>query len=167
MKHDFCTVHAHLKLTCTGNFSAAPERNLLKGPIRFCHSARKTKSLKFYLLLKEGILCRLKNNRGSSTTNKHMRISSLCQMPSFNHKSDVKDFVFSLKWQNLIRPLKLCLLQTTFSICILQYRICALFVHVRGSRAQAISHFTFAWISISCWPVRMTWSHWQSTHMVK
>ena len=30
LKHDLCTVHAHLKLTCTGNFSAVLERNLLK-----------------------------------------------------------------------------------------------------------------------------------------
>ena len=29
-KHDLCTVHAHLELMCTGNFSAVPERNFLK-----------------------------------------------------------------------------------------------------------------------------------------
>ena len=30
LEHDLCTVHAHLKLMCTGNFSAVPEQNLLK-----------------------------------------------------------------------------------------------------------------------------------------
>jgi len=80
----------------------------LKGPITFCHSARKTKLLKFDWELKEGILRRLKNHRGFSTTNEHLRILSLRLMPSFNCeiKSNFNLFVLSWKWQNLTGPLK-------------------------------------------------------------
>ena len=75
-----------------------------KGPIRFCHSARKMKLSKLDSKLKEGILCRLKHHRASSTTDEHLRIFSLCLMPSLNCKSNFDIFVFSWKWQNLIGP---------------------------------------------------------------
>ena len=49
-----------------------------KGPIRFCHSAGKTKLLKLEFCLKEGILRRLKNHSAPSSANEHMGIFSLC-----------------------------------------------------------------------------------------
>ena len=76
----------------------------LKGLIRFCHSARKTKSLKLDLKIKDGILCSLKNHRVLSTNNEHLRISSLCLMASFNSKSNFNIFICFWKWQNLIGP---------------------------------------------------------------
>ena len=39
--------------------------------------------------------------------NEPLEFFSLCQMPSFNHKYNFNDFVFSAEWQNLIGPLKM------------------------------------------------------------
>ena len=49
-----------------------------KGPIRICHSVRKTNFLKLDFWLKEGILCGQKNPSTPSIANEHMEIFSLC-----------------------------------------------------------------------------------------
>ena len=51
----------------------------------------------------EGLWRRIKNHRGSWTTNEHLQIFSLRQMPSFNCRWNFKDFLFSWKLQNLTR----------------------------------------------------------------
>ena len=78
---------------------------LLKGPIRFGHSAGKTKLLKLDLKLNEAAGHRLKNHRVFSGVNERLRIFSLCQMPSFKSKFNKSHFVVFRKWQHLIRPL--------------------------------------------------------------
>ena len=69
----------------------------IKSSIRFCHSARNTKSLKLDLWLINGLWHSLKNPRGSSTTDKN-----LWHLPSFNYECNFKDFAFYWKWQDLI-----------------------------------------------------------------
>ena len=75
-----------------------------KGLIRFCHFKEKTKSLTSDLWLKEGIWHRLKILRCSLVVHKPLWFFSLCEMPSFNYKSNFWDFVFLAEWQNLIGP---------------------------------------------------------------
>ena len=87
-------------------FSILPFDIVFNGLIRFCQSARKTKSLKLDLKIKDGILRRLKNHRVLSTNNEHLRISSLCPMASFNSKSNFNIFICFWKWQNLIGPFR-------------------------------------------------------------
>ena len=68
---------------------------LYKGPLRLCHSERKTKLLRLNLWLKEGIKCRLQNHWGSSIIDNQLRIFSLRHTPSFNCICNYRDFVFS------------------------------------------------------------------------
>ena len=56
----------------------------LKGPIRFCHSKEKTKSLNSDLWLKEGIWRRLKILMCSLVVEEPLWFFSLCEMPFFN-----------------------------------------------------------------------------------
>ena len=70
------------------------EQFRLKGPIRFCHSARKIKSSKLDLKVIEGTLLWLKNHRGFSTPIEHLRIFCPCLMPSVNCKNNLNIFAF-------------------------------------------------------------------------